>query len=106
MGPVRHLLSVSLNRLEARLDPARFLRIHRTHIVNLDQVRAFRSEGKGRLVAELETGELFVTFDTHGWDSGDRALELGGITRDSVPVKLPRIELDSGSRWFFYRAFP
>ena len=31
-------------------------RIHRTHIVNLDQVKAFRREGKGRMVAELKDG--------------------------------------------------
>ena len=56
--------------------------------------------------AVLETGELFVRFDTAGWDSGDRALELGGITRDGVKVSLPKLELDSGARWFWYRAFP
>jgi two-component system LytT family response regulator len=56
VGPVRHLLHVSLNRLEARLDPERFVRVHRTHIVNLDHVTAFRRHGKGRLVAELKDG--------------------------------------------------
>ncbi|HXV87313.1 MAG TPA: LytTR family DNA-binding domain-containing protein [Gemmatimonadales bacterium] len=52
----RHLLHLSLNRLEARLDPARFTRIHRTHIVNLDHVTAFRRLRKGHLVAELSGG--------------------------------------------------
>jgi two-component system LytT family response regulator len=52
----RHLLHLSLASLEARLDPRRFARIHRTHIVNLDHVRAFRREGKGRMVAELKDG--------------------------------------------------
>jgi two-component system LytT family response regulator len=55
-GPARHVLHLSLHRLEARLDPARFLRIHRAHIVNLDRVKAFRRHGKGRLVAELADG--------------------------------------------------
>jgi two-component system LytT family response regulator len=55
-GGARHVLHLSLNRLEARLDPARFLRIHRTHIVNLDRVKVFRRHGKGRLVAELADG--------------------------------------------------
>lgn len=54
----RHVIHVSLNRLETRLDPARFTRVHRTHIVNLAQVRAFRAQGKGRLVAELVDGTL------------------------------------------------
>lgn len=56
VGTSRHLLQVSLNRLEERLDPKRFLRVHRTHIINLDQVRGFQRHGKGRLVAELRDG--------------------------------------------------
>jgi two-component system, LytTR family, response regulator len=52
----RHVLHLSLNRLESRLAPARFLRIHRAHIVNLDHVRAFRKEGRGSMVAELGDG--------------------------------------------------
>jgi len=56
VGAARHLLHLSLNRLEARLDAARFVRVHRTHILNLDHVRVFRREGKGRMVAELTDG--------------------------------------------------
>jgi len=52
----RHMLHLSLNRLEARLDPKRFLRIHRTHIVNLDRVATFRRGERGQLVAELADG--------------------------------------------------
>ena len=52
----RHVLSLSLSRLEARLDPKRFTRIHRTHIVNLDHVLAFRRHGKGGMIAELRGG--------------------------------------------------
>ena len=50
------MLHLSLNRLEARLDPKRFLRIHRTHIVNLDRVATFRRGARGQLVAELTDG--------------------------------------------------
>jgi two-component system LytT family response regulator len=56
VGRTRHVLHVSLSHLEARLDPARFVRIHRAHIVNLDQVAAFRRQGKGRMVAVLTDG--------------------------------------------------
>jgi two-component system LytT family response regulator len=52
----KHLLHLSLSRLEARLDPRRFVRVHRTHIVNLDQVRAFRRDARGNLEAELLDG--------------------------------------------------
>ena len=52
----RHVLTVSLSQLEARLDAKRFVRIHRTHIVNLDAVIAFRRHGKGGMTAELRGG--------------------------------------------------
>lgn len=57
-----HLLHVALSRLEARLDPQQFARIHRAHIVNLDQVTRFRRELDGRLTAVLRNGaELAVS---------------------------------------------
>jgi two-component system LytT family response regulator len=55
-GPVRHVLHLSLSRLETRLDARRFARVHRAHIVNLDQVRAFRRDAGGNLEAELLEG--------------------------------------------------
>ena len=56
----RHVVSLSLARLEAQLDPKRFARIHRAHLVNLDHVLAFRSHGKGGMIAELRSGELLA----------------------------------------------
>jgi two-component system LytT family response regulator len=55
-GNARHLLHLSLSRLETRLDPRRFVRVHRAHIVNLDQVRAFKRDARGNLEAELLDG--------------------------------------------------
>ena len=52
----QHLVHLSLNRLEARLDGQRFSRIHRTYIVNLDHVAAFQRQPDGRLVARLADG--------------------------------------------------
>jgi two-component system LytT family response regulator len=51
-----HALNLSLTRLEERLDPKRFVRVHRAHIVNLDQVRAFKRDSRGNLEAELSDG--------------------------------------------------
>lgn len=59
-GRSRYMLHLSLNRLESKLDPAKFLRIHRTHLVNLDHVTAFRRHGKERLVAEMPDGAKLV----------------------------------------------
>src|SRR5262245_40274522 len=41
----RHLVRESLASLEQRLDGARFLRAHRSAIVNIDRVRELRDEG-------------------------------------------------------------
>ncbi len=68
-GRSRHMLHLSLNRLESRLDAKRFARIHRTHIVNLDHVKAFRRSGKGRLEAEMLDGTRLAV-------SRNRAQEL------------------------------
>ena len=68
-GRSRYMLHLALHRLEARLDPARFVRIHRTHIVNLDHVVAFRRGDGGRVVAEIDDGSRLPV-------SRERAKEL------------------------------
>ena len=73
-GGARHLLHLSLGRLEARLDPRRFTRVHRAHIVNLDHVRAFRRDGRGNLEAELLDGARVPV-------SRARAQEIRGVGR-------------------------
>jgi len=50
----RHLLRVTLNHLEERLDPRVFLRVHRTAIVNIGEVVELRDEE--RLVLLLSSG--------------------------------------------------
>ncbi len=56
----RYMLHLPLRRLETRLDPGKFVRIHRTRIVNLDHVAAFRPHGKGQLVAAMKDGTKLV----------------------------------------------
>ena len=69
----QHLLHVPLQRLEARLDPARFERIHRTHIVNLDRVGSFRREPDGRMVALLDDGTRLAVSRARAQHLRDRA---------------------------------
>lgn len=52
----RHLLHLALSTLVTRLDPKRFAQVHRTHVVNLDHVRAFRRDTRGNLEAEMNDG--------------------------------------------------
>lgn len=54
------LLHVSLTELAARLDPERFLQVHRSHIVNLDEVRLLRPYDERRLVLVLRSGAEVV----------------------------------------------
>lgn len=70
----RHVLHLSLSRLETRLDRKRFARVHRAHIVNLDQVRAFRTDVGGNLEVELLDGGRAPV-------SRARAQELRSLTR-------------------------
>lgn len=56
----RHLLGMTLSALLPRLDPARFVRIHRSHVVNLDFVAAVRSHDAGRYLVELRDGAKLV----------------------------------------------
>jgi two-component system LytT family response regulator len=42
VGPERYALRETIRSLEARLDPRRFARVHRSTIVNLDRVREVR----------------------------------------------------------------
>ncbi|HEU5217560.1 MAG TPA: LytTR family DNA-binding domain-containing protein [Gemmatimonadales bacterium] len=55
-GGHRHLIHLRLADLEHRLDPARFVRVHRSHIVNLDFVEAMIPTGDARLEVVLRDG--------------------------------------------------
>ena len=50
------LVRETLKSLETRLDPARFARIHRSAIVNLERVRELRPTFNGEYVVVLATG--------------------------------------------------
>jgi two-component system LytT family response regulator len=52
----KHLKQQTIARLEAALDPARFLRVHRSYIVNLDRISKVEPYGKDSHVAVLHNG--------------------------------------------------
>ena len=52
----RYLVHLRLTELEQRLDPATFLRVHRSHIVNLDFVEAMIPTQDARLEIVLRDG--------------------------------------------------
>jgi two-component system, LytTR family, response regulator len=52
----KHLKQQTIASLEAALDPSRFLRIHRSYIVNLERVTRVEPYGKDSFVAILPNG--------------------------------------------------
>lgn len=56
VGRATHLLREKMNDLEGRLDPARFVRIHRSIIVNLDRIKEMHPHFNGDYVVVLEDG--------------------------------------------------
>lgn len=58
----RHFLyRLTMNAVESELDPARFLRIHRSYIVNLSHVRSSRYSGNNEFIFTMANGERIVS---------------------------------------------
>ena len=60
----RFLVYIALADLERRLDPGRFLRIHRSHVVNLDHVSALVPYDATRLQVEMRDGTKIMASRT------------------------------------------
>jgi two-component system, LytTR family, response regulator len=65
-GGKRHLLRESIRALENRLDPKKFIRLHRSAIVNLDHVREIHRDGQTEGWVLLSTGAR-VRLNRNGW---------------------------------------
>jgi two-component system LytT family response regulator len=64
-GGKSHMLRRSFSDFEASLDPRRFVRIHRSTIVNLDQVARLTPQGHGEYVVTLRNGAKLTTSRTY-----------------------------------------
>jgi two-component system LytT family response regulator len=60
IGPESHLIRETMSTIAERLDPQRFLRVHRTAIVNLDRVREVIQVARGEYVLLLADGSTRV----------------------------------------------
>jgi two-component system LytT family response regulator len=56
VGRKSHLLRETMSELEAKLDPEKFLRIHRSSIVNLDRVKEMHLHFNGEYLVILHDG--------------------------------------------------
>jgi two-component system, LytTR family, response regulator len=64
-GTARHLVHVPMQTLHDSLDPAQFLRIHRSYIVNVSRVKEVESAGRGEYVFVLKGGERLQSSRTY-----------------------------------------
>lgn len=56
----QYLVRVALADLEPRLDPTRFMRVHRNAIVNLDHVTAMRPDEQSQLALTMRDGTVLT----------------------------------------------
>ena len=64
-GRATHLLHVPMNTISTVLDSGRFLRIHRSHIVNVQRIAQFWSIAHGQYVIELRSGQRLQSGRTY-----------------------------------------
>ena len=73
VGRKAHLLREKMHDLEGQLDPAKFVRIHRSTIVNLDRIKEMHPHFNGDYIVVLEDG---------------RQLRLSRTRREHLEAKL------------------
>jgi len=56
-GAHEYFCNMSITELESQLDPDRFLRVHRSHIVQIARVKSIRRKGDGAVVTVANKGE-------------------------------------------------
>ena len=56
VGQATHLLRETMNSIEARLDPEKFFRIHRSRIVNMERIQELQPWLNGEYAVLLQTG--------------------------------------------------
>jgi two-component system, LytTR family, response regulator len=56
-----HLYRMTMNAIETELDPSRFMRIHRSYIVNVAHVRNARYSGNNEFIFTMANNERIVS---------------------------------------------
>lgn len=77
VGKDSHLLRETMNRLEKRLDPDAFLRIHRRLIVSLDRIKQLEGVSHGEYVVVLKDGTRLGS--SRGYREGLQKMLDGGL---------------------------
>jgi len=61
----RHLVRDTIKSLENRLDPAKFVRVHRSAIINVDRLRKLQPYFHGEYVITLQDGTTLTSSRTY-----------------------------------------
>ena len=65
-GEKTHMIRESIRNLESRLDPQKFIRLHRSAIVNVRFIKGLKKDGRSEGWAILSTGEQ-IRMNRGGW---------------------------------------
>ena len=57
VGQQTHLVRGTMGYIEAQLDPAQFVRVHRSYLLNLDYLQSLERASKDNFVAVLRDGQ-------------------------------------------------
>ena len=61
-----HMIRQTMKSLEQRLDPERFVRVHRSVIVNIDRVTSLEASGRGEYAVTMQDGNRLTTGRSYG----------------------------------------
>ena len=64
-GSQQHLIRENLGNLEKKLDPAKFIRIHRSSLVRIDAIRELQSWSAHEWLAVLANGRKYIVSRAH-----------------------------------------
>jgi diguanylate cyclase len=83
---------LAIGAVESRLDARRFVRVHRSHIVNIDRVVGYRRFGDNEMVEMAGLGDYLVPVSRSRIGSlKTRVANLNGIDPDVVPRRRHRL---------------
>jgi two-component system LytT family response regulator len=84
-GGKTHLLRESIRALETKLNPNKFVRLHRSAIVNIEHVREIHRDGRTEGWVLLSTGER-VRLNRKGWQKLTAMTGIPSASRLSDPA--------------------
>lgn len=60
-----YIIPFTLKELEAKLNPDKFIRVHRSYIVNIDRISSIHRWFKGRLLLKMKGGKEVIVSQKH-----------------------------------------